>query len=97
MTKSGRPIDSDVEFSGKIYGQTFKQFQLERSKKEEKMFTASSLEDHKREAEEKAKEFSRTAEDEERYRAISSRPISPVGKTLTDVESIYTRIPLEDE
>lgn len=90
-------IDSDLEFSGKVYGQTFKQFQLERLKKEGKVFPASSLEDRKREAEEQAKEFSRSAEDEERYRVRRSRPIAPVGKTLSDVESIYTRVPLEGE
>ena len=95
MTK--RSIDSDVEFSGRIKTQTFKQFQLERLKQEGKVFPASALEERKREEEEQAKEFARSAEDEERYRVKRSRPIAPVGKTLADVESIYTRVSLEDE
>ena len=95
MTKRSS-IDSDVEFSGKIYGQTFKQFQLENLKKSGKVFPASSLEDRKKEAEEEAKEFARAVEDEVRYRVRASKPVAPVGKTLSDVESIYTRVPFED-
>jgi hypothetical protein len=95
MTKNSS--DSSVEFSGKVYGQTFKQFQLERLKKDGQVFPASMLEVRKREEAEQALEFSRSVEDEERYRVRPSRPVASVGKTLSDVESVYTRVPLENE
>lgn len=89
--------DSDIEFLGKVYGQTFKQFQLEKLKKDGQVFPASMLEVRKREEEEQALEFARSVEDEERYRVRPSRPVAPVGKTLSDTESVYTRVPLEEE
>lgn len=95
MTK--KTSDSDIEFLGKVYGQTFKQFQLEKLKKDGQVFPASALQDRKREEAEQALEFARSVEDEERYRVRSSKPIAPVGKTLSDTESVYTRVPLEDE
>lgn len=58
MTK--KTTDSNVEFSGKVYGKTFKQFQLEKLKKDGQVFPASKLEERKREEEEKVLEFARS-------------------------------------
>jgi hypothetical protein len=93
MTKKNP--DSNAEFSGKVYGQTFKQFQLEKLKKDGQVFPASMLEVRKRE-EEQAIEFARSVEDEENLRRVRpSRPIASVGKSLSDTRDVYTRIPLE--
>lgn len=96
MTK--KTSDSSVEFSGKAFGQTFKQFQLEKLKKDGQVFPASMLQERKREEEEQALEFARFVEDEENLRRVRpSRPVAPVGKSLSDTRDVYTRIPLEDE
>jgi hypothetical protein len=96
MTK--KTPDSDIEFSGKVYGQTFKQFQLEKLKKDGQVFPASMLEERKREEEEQALEFARSVEDEENLRRVRpSRPVAPVGKSLSDSRDVYTRVPIEED
>ena len=70
----------DVEFSGKIKTQTFKQFQLERLIKEGKVMPASKLAQAKELEIQRIRDFEASIEDEERNRRTA--PIAPKDKLL---------------
>ena len=68
----------DVEFSGKIKTQTFKQFQLERLIKEGKVIPASKLAEVKEQELQRIRDFEAATEDELRHR--QSSPKAPSNK-----------------
>ena len=62
----------DVEFSGKIKTQTFKQFQLERLIKEGKVSPASKLAEAKELELQRVRDFEASCIDEKRYRKTAT-------------------------
>jgi len=63
---------SDVEYSGKIKTQTFKQFQLERLIKEGKVMPASKLAESKELELQRVRDFETASVDEERHRRTAT-------------------------
>ena len=68
----------DVQFAGKIKGQTFKQFQLERLIKDGTVIPASKLADAKEQELMRVRDFEAASADEERHRRTAS--IAPKNK-----------------
>lgn len=62
----------DVEFSGKIKTQTFKQFQLERLIKEGKVIPASKLAQAKELDLQRIRDFEASIQDEQRHRRTAT-------------------------
>jgi hypothetical protein len=67
MSKVKREL-GDVEFSGKIKTQTFKQFQLERLIKDGTVIPASKLAESKQQELQRIREFEAACVDEERHK-----------------------------
>lgn len=85
----------DVEYAGKVLGMTtFKEHQRLRDLMARgKLMPASELTKAKEEEAKKAAEFTRSAEDEERYKKPRSmRPNKGADPTIPT----YTRVPFED-
>jgi len=68
----------DVEYSGKIKTQTFKQFQLERLIKDGTVIPASKLAEAKQQELQRVRDFETACNDEERHRSTATP--APDGK-----------------
>ena len=71
MSKKGL---SDVQFTGKVKTQTFKQFQLERLIRDGTVIPASKLAEAKEQELQRARDFEAASVDEERHSRTSSPP-----------------------
>jgi len=87
---------SNLEFNGKLATKTFKQIEQERLLKD-KVLPASELAKRKQEEQERAKAFTRSAEDEFFYNrtehSVSPKDPTPIGRRV----GVVTREPFEEQ
>jgi len=82
---------SDLEYSGKVKTQTFKQFQLERLIRDGKVIPASKLAEAKEQDLQRIRDFESSMEDEERNQR--SAKVTPKDKAFNPP---LTRVRFED-